>query len=252
MSIAFASIADAIVKSMFSPETIEFRKSRMQALAKKFGGNASLGRLLGYRDGAYVGQMISGVRPITEKTIRLIEALRGCKDWFSSSGLVQTHLVREDHSHYGNMIKREIDLVNNPEYPAIRRVRFKLSAGASGFAVEYQDHEDVPMVFGSAWYVKNGLTPSKLFAVKVANGSMEPGLHDGDIVVVNTECDTPKDGRVFAVNYEGELVIKRLLRDAGEWWLSSDNLDQRRYPRKLCGEGVFLIGEIVHKQSERI
>jgi phage repressor protein C with HTH and peptisase S24 domain len=147
---------------------------------------------------------------------------------------------------------REIDLTDNADYPAIRHVRFKLSAGASGFAVEYEQDDGVPMVFGSAWYAKRCLTPGKLFAVAVSNGSMEPGLHSGDTVVVNTECADPKDGHVFAVNYEGELVIKRLIRDAGEWWLSSDNVDQRRYPRKVCGEGVFLIGEIVHKQSERI
>ncbi|WP_238342753.1 S24 family peptidase [Polaromonas vacuolata] len=147
---------------------------------------------------------------------------------------------------------KEINLINNPDYPAIRRVRFKLSAGASGFAVEYDQGEGVPMVFGCDWYAKRGLTPDKLFAVSVSNGSMEPGLHHGDTVVVNTECIDPKDGHVFAVNYEGELVIKRMIRDAGDWWLSSDNLDQRRYPRKLCGEGVFLIGEIVQKQSERI
>ena len=145
-----------------------------------------------------------------------------------------------------------IDLENNPDYPSIRRARFKLSAGASGFAVEYEQGDGAPMVFGKAWYAKRGLTPDKLFAVQVANGSMEPGLHHGDTVVVNTEATEPKDGSVFAVNYEGELCIKRLIRDAGQWWLSSDNNDQRRYPRKVCGEGVFLIGEIVHKQSERI
>lgn len=145
-----------------------------------------------------------------------------------------------------------IPITNNPDYPAILRVRFKLSAGASGFAVEYQHNEGTPMVFSKGWYAKKGLTPDRLFAVTVSNESMKPGLNDGDIVVVNTESTTPKDSHVFAVNYEGELVIKRLIRDAGEWWLSSDNADQRRYPRKLCGEGVFLLGEIVHKQSDVI
>lgn len=145
-----------------------------------------------------------------------------------------------------------IDLENNPEYPPVRRVTFKLSAGASGFGIEYDDEEGAPIVFQRQWYEGRGLKPEKLFAVKVANGSMEPGLHDGDTVVVNTESDQPKDGIVFAVNYEGELVIKRLVRDTGQWWLSSDNPDQRRYPRKMCDEHCVLIGEIVHKQSERI
>jgi len=146
----------------------------------------------------------------------------------------------------------EINLDNNPDYPSIRRVKFKLSAGVSGFSVDYQSGNGNPLVFRRDWYEKNGYTPAKLFATYVANGSMEPGLYDGDTVVVNTEQTEPKDGVVFAVNYEGELAIKRLVRDDGQWWLASDNPDQRRYPRKVCHEGVILIGEIVHKQSERI
>lgn len=145
-----------------------------------------------------------------------------------------------------------INLIENPDYPAVRRVRFKLSAGASGFAVEYLDDDDAPIVFRRQWFDSNGYDPEKLFAVRVANGSMEPGLYHGDTVVVNTAQADPKDGVVFAVNYEGELVIKRLVRDAGQWWLCSDNPDQHRYPRKVCHEGTFIIGEVVHKQSERI
>lgn len=145
-----------------------------------------------------------------------------------------------------------IDLADNPDFPAVRRVAFKLSAGASGFAVDYQDQEGAPIVFRRAWLAAKGLRAEKLFAVSVANGSMEPGLYDGDTVVVNTDSTAPKDGVVFAVNYEGEMVIKRLVRDAGQWWLSSDNPDTRRYPRKLCDEHSVIIGEVVHKQSERI
>jgi phage repressor protein C with HTH and peptisase S24 domain len=142
-----------------------------------------------------------------------------------------------------------VNLTDNPDYPAIRRVRFKLSAGVSGFAVEYLEGDDAPIVFQRKWYTSRGLRPDRLFAVKVANGSMEPGLHHGDTVVVNTDQTTPKDGVVFAVNYEGELAIKRLVRDAGAWWLHSDN---PVHPRKLCDENCIVIGEIVHKQSEHI
>ena len=153
---------------------------------------------------------------------------------------------------FAGIDKQPIAFDNNPDYPAIRRVTFKLSAGASGFAVDYATDMGPPIVFQREWYESRGLVPEKLFATKVVNGSMEPGLHDGDTVVVNTAQEEPKDGAVFAVNYEGELVIKRLVRDDSQWWLSSDNPDQRRYPRKVCHEGVRLIGEIVHKQSERI
>lgn len=218
----------------------EWRKSRMHALAEKYGSNSALGRALGYRDGAYVGQMISGHRPISEKTVVTAHALPGCSGWFDED--------RQD-------VEREpvvIALENNPDYPAIKHVHFKLSAGCSGYGLEYTNETKRPLVFGREWYEDRGYKPSKLFAVKVANGSMEPGLVNNDVVVVNTADTELKDGEVFAMNFEGELVIKRLVRDGGYWWLSSDNPDQRRYPRKICDENVFCIGRIVHKQSEKI
>lgn len=36
----------------------------------------------------------------------------------------------------------EIHLAENPAFPSIRRVKFRLSAGASGFGVEYLDEND--------------------------------------------------------------------------------------------------------------
>lgn len=64
----------------------QWRRERLRALAKKLGGNAPLGRALGYRDGAFVGQMISGVRPITEKTVTAAEQLPGARGWFQREG----------------------------------------------------------------------------------------------------------------------------------------------------------------------
>jgi phage repressor protein C with HTH and peptisase S24 domain len=142
---------------------------------------------------------------------------------------------------------------NNEEYPAIKRVSLRLSAGITGFGVEMDIEDKTPIVMQKEWFSKKGYVPEKLLAVKVTGQSMEPGLYDGDTVVVNTNDTKVTDGSVYAVNYEGELLIKRLIRDAGLWWLSSDNPDQRRFPRKECaGDLCILIGKIVHKQSERI
>jgi len=71
-------------------------------------------------------------------------------------------------------------------------------------------------------------------------------------VVINTDDVRPVDGDVFAINYEGELVIKRMRRDAGQWFACSDNQDQRRYPPKVCHEDVQIIGRAVYRQGERI
>ena len=134
----------------------------------------------------------------------------------------------------------------------IRRALFKLSAGVSGYEVEYENGQSEPIYMGKRWFDQHNFRADKLLAVKVIGRSMEPSLYDGDLVVINTEDTALKDGAVFAANYEGELVIKRLRRDGGQWYLSSDNQDKVRFSDKICSEGCGLIGRIVYKQSEYI
>jgi phage repressor protein C with HTH and peptisase S24 domain len=147
-------------------------------------------------------------------------------------------------------IEKTIDV--DSDFVAIKRVNFKLSAGISGYEVEYLNGHRAPIFFRRDWLVTRHLNASSLFAVEVSGQSMEPSLFEGDLAVVNAEDTTPIDGEVFAANYEGELVIKRMLRNNGEWFLSSDNSDKRRYSDKRCDEQTSIIGRIIHKQSERI
>lgn len=51
--------------------------------AKPEGNQTEFGRRLGYKDGAFVRQMLAGTKPITEKTIRKIEAMPGMEHWFT-------------------------------------------------------------------------------------------------------------------------------------------------------------------------
>lgn len=132
----------------------------------------------------------------------------------------------------------------------IRRVRFKLSAGVSGYEVEYENGESEPIYMGKRWFQQKHYKPEKLVALKVSGRSMEPKYNEGDLVIINTESATPKDGVPFAVNYEGELVIKRMRRDAGQWFISSDNPDKTRYADKLCAEGCYILGEVIYLQTE--
>lgn len=221
-------------------ETIGKRLARLRK--EKGLSQAKLAELAGYSGAGAIGNIERDSRGYGASIVVIAEAL-GTSPEYLQTGHGPIHPQAQ---------AIPIPLENNPDYPAIRRVRFALSAGVHGFGVEYDEEPAAPIVFRRQWYERNGYRPEKLFAVRVMNGSMEPGLHDGDTVVVNTEATIPKDGSVFAINYEGEMVIKRLVRDAGAWWLHSDNPDQSRYPRKLCDENCILIGQVVHKQSERI
>lgn len=146
-----------------------------------------------------------------------------------------------------------IDMHDHPDLSPVRVVRLKLKAGSSGFAIDSDESEAAPIFFRNDWLMRRGLKPYHLVAIKVSGQSMEPTLYQGDVVVANTADREPKDGEVFAVNYEGEPVVKRMLRESGLWWLSSDNPDARRFPRKQCAnEECIVIGRIVHRQSEHI
>lgn len=162
-----------------------------------------------------------------------------------------------DRFDQANTIGSPIEAVkdNNPPTDAvqIRRVQFNVSAGISGAIIDQQEVAGNPIYFRQDWLAKKGWLKEKLVAVYVQGESMEPGLYAGDTVIINTADIEPHDGDVYVLRYEGETVIKRLQRDAGKWWLSSDNLDQRKFPRKECLDDICeIIGKVVYKQSERI
>ena len=211
---------------------MEIKETRRARLKEWFSS-----RSIPSKEKSYLSQLMGGTGSFGERAARRLE-----KTYGMDNGYLDDTATRDPV---------EINLENNPEFPAIRRVNLRLSAGMTGFSVDYEDGEGDMIVFKRRWYDMHGYKPDKLVAIRVQGQSMEPKLNQGDTVVINTEDATPKDGFIFAVNYEGEAVIKRLVRDRGEWWLSSDNADQVRYPRKACsGDACIIIGRMVHSQSE--
>lgn len=142
---------------------------------------------------------------------------------------------------------------DDPDFYQVPKVQLRLSAGLTGFQTVPDIYDGSRLAVQKNWVDRNGYTPTKLIALTVKGESMEPSLFEGDLVIVNTADTAMSDGDVFAVNYEGEAVIKRLSRDMGQWWLSSDNPDQRKFHRKSCRSGeCIVIGKVVKKESDRI
>lgn len=143
--------------------------------------------------------------------------------------------------------------LDDPTMTQIMKVKIKVQAGITGFQVEPEYHDGETQGVPTKWVLREGLRRDALLAITVRGDSMEPGLHDGDTVVVNTVDKTLVSGSVYVVNYEGEAVVKRMLRDAGQWWLTSDNSDQRKYHRQLCkGAECIVIGKVIRKESTHI
>lgn len=142
---------------------------------------------------------------------------------------------------------------DDPSLTPIMKVKLTVQAGITGFQVEPEQYDGETQGVPTRWVLKEGLSRDSLLAITVRGESMEPALYEGDVIVVNTRDIKPVDGAVYVVNYEGEVVVKRLIRDAGMWWLTSDNADQRKFGRKLCkGAECILIGKVIRKESTHI
>ena len=142
---------------------------------------------------------------------------------------------------------------DDADFVQIRMVKLRLSAGITGFQTEPERRDGGTLGMRRTWIERHNYHPDHLMAILVKGESMEPALYAGDIVIINTLDTKLVDGAVYAFNYEGEAVVKRLTRDAGKWWLTSDNPDQRKYHRKLCqGNACIVIGRVVRKESDRI
>lgn len=142
---------------------------------------------------------------------------------------------------------------DDPSMTQIMKVKLKVQAGITGFQTEPEHYEGETQGVPTSWILQNGFRKDALLSIVVRGDSMEPNLHDGDSIVVNTADKKLVSGVVYVINYEGEAVVKRMLRDAGQWWLTSDNLDQRKYHRQLCkGAECIVIGRVIRKESTHI
>jgi phage repressor protein C with HTH and peptisase S24 domain len=128
---------------------------------------------------------------------------------------------------------------------AIKAVTLKLQAGIPGFDVD-QDFEDGGTVDMPLHEIeKRDLVPQCLLSIKVTGESMEPMLYAGDSVVINIADTKWADQGVFAINYDGKAVIKRLSFEDRDWWMVSEN---KAHKRQRCRLGhCIVVGRVVYR-----
>jgi phage repressor protein C with HTH and peptisase S24 domain len=77
---------------------------------------------------------------------------------------------------------------------------------------------------------KYNLSSKNASVFTVKGESMEHTLNDGDTILVDRSINKPKNNKVFAFSFDGELKVKRFFHQLdGSWRISSDNEDKNRY-----------------------
>lgn len=137
-----------------------------------------------------------------------------------------------------------------PETVPVRAVKLRLRAGVTGY-VEEPDLNIDHGTFHVPKYVidRLGVDPSDLMVMKIKGRSMEPMYFEDDVVLVDTTRKTPRQNECFAVNWNGELVVKCLIKKSDGWCLYSFNRD---YPTVSVRSGFCSIIGMVVWQPERM
>lgn len=201
MSIANAIPCGDTLRGMDSVQ--EWRRKRLASAAEKQGGKAELGRALGYKDGAFVGQMLRGERPITEKTVSALEAIRGYAGWFGGGpaaelklSVIAAHGVSEPQPEYAGQVAniRSIAVVGTARM------------GDNGF------YEEISAVVGAGDGTIDVFTKDPgAYALRVRGDSMMPAIRDGWYVVVEPNAQPTVGEYVLVKLRNGQKMVKELL-----------------------------------------
>jgi repressor LexA len=94
---------------------------------------------------------------------------------------------------------------------------------------------------------KLGLRDGQAAIIRVRGSSMEPGLFDGDHIVVDTADRTPRaKGGVYVIRIDDAVMVKRVALVRGALVATSDNPDAEPVP----AGAIAVIGRVVWQMRE--
>lgn len=191
--------------------TADDRIERLGKAAERMGGQANLGRALGYRDGAMVGQMLRGERPISEKTLAKLAAHPQIADLFAFTAQPGAGFKTADNADRLDPPRVNQDLPGYDIAPPLRPFRDvpvvgTVQAGKEGYLLELEHapgHGDGAITYPAR--------DTQSYAVRVRGDSMRPRIKAGEFIVAepNHECQPGDD--VVVVLRDGQRMVKELL-----------------------------------------
>lgn len=125
----------------------------------------------------------------------------------------------------------------------VPKVKATLCAGGGSLELEAVPVSEHPLP--RAWLSRMG-QPSAMVFMDVIGNSMEPGICDGDMVLVDQSRTEMMQKTILAVGYEEAIFIKRLEKRPNGLAMLSDNPDYA--PMEVVGDELHsfrIIGKVV-------
>lgn len=124
---------------------------------------------------------------------------------------------------------------DSEEFVEIPLLNVSLSAGNG--SCELEESSDFALVFRRYYLKKMGVPESAAKLVRVSGQSMEPTLNDGDVVGVNTQDTTIRDGKTYAICQSDLLRVKTLIATPTSVIIRSINREE--YPDEVLEREDF-------------
>lgn len=131
---------------------------------------------------------------------------------------------------------KEPDSQGDTGWYDIRGVQQAAALGDGAMPDEYA--ETHKLKFRAESLRRKQLRPDRLAVLYGRGDSMSPTIKDGDAILFDTSDTELKDDRVYVVNYEGQLLAKRIVQIGDVWCISSDNTTDPKWKKPVPIDGV--------------
>ncbi|WP_227891870.1 XRE family transcriptional regulator [Escherichia coli] len=186
-----------------------------------------------------IQKMSSGKTNGSRKMVELANALKVRPEWLSSGiGEMRDGTHEEPSNVRESSLKAVVweDIKrNDDEFVALPLLNVSLSAGSG--SCELEESSEFSLVFRKHYLKKMGVSERSAKLVRVVGQSMEPTLHDGDVVGVNTQDTTIRDGKTYAICQSDLLRVKTLIATPTSVIIRSINREE--YPDEVMDRDEF-------------
>lgn len=151
--------------------------------------------------------------------------------------------------------KQDEEIVSLPVPDFIPVTRFTVEASAGHGSLVQDETGSGTYAYNRAFLDRRGLRPENLAVISVKGDSMEPDLSDGDLILIDraeAQPDAIKEGRIYVVNFDGDLYVKRIQRAPGRrlMLVSSNPVYHPVMVDEGQMDGVKIIGRVVNSTHE--
>jgi phage repressor protein C with HTH and peptisase S24 domain len=157
-------------------------------------------------------------------------------------------MARQSEGGLSGVIKVDTeDAVGN--FVGIKMLKRQVFLGLDSTDADWEYEDEVTLSLPFEWLRQKRLSASDLFAFRATGQSMFPTIRDGALVVATRADTQPVDSKLFAVNHNGRPVVKRMEREAGTWYLASDN-PAPEFRRRAVDNDSRIIGRILRVEMD--